>query len=334
MTHQLWALSPATYVPHPIHRSERTWPESNCYVDLWIELLHAARLEPIAALPFTLTIDLESDQWTFFKFPSGDLALLYGADIFELNVWRPLPAHVDSHVADHHPVIVEVDAFHLPDTRGTSYRTDHVKTSIAIQAIDVARRRIGYFHNAGYHQLEGADYEGVFRLDGSLSAAEYLAPYVEVVKLAPRAPATGRTLVDRSLQLLASHLARRPATNPFRRYARQFAADIEWLASQPLVQFHRYAFATLRQFGAAFELASTYLRWLEENGEGDLGACAEPCDLIAVAAKTLQFKTARVVHTHRPFDAAPLLEMMADAWDQVMSALSVRYGGTVATSAL
>ena len=27
----------------------------------------------MAALPFTLTVDLEGDQWTFFKFPLADL---------------------------------------------------------------------------------------------------------------------------------------------------------------------------------------------------------------------------------------------------------------------
>ena len=34
-------LAPAgPYVPHPLHDSGRDWPETNCYVDLWIELLH------------------------------------------------------------------------------------------------------------------------------------------------------------------------------------------------------------------------------------------------------------------------------------------------------
>ena len=50
-------------------RRERAWAETNCYVDLWVELLHALGHDPIAALPFTLAIDFEGDQWTFFKFP-------------------------------------------------------------------------------------------------------------------------------------------------------------------------------------------------------------------------------------------------------------------------
>ena len=39
---------------HPIHGEDRVWAETNCYVDLWIELLHALGLRPLAALPFTL----------------------------------------------------------------------------------------------------------------------------------------------------------------------------------------------------------------------------------------------------------------------------------------
>ena len=54
-------LSPATYARHPLHLADRGWPESNCYVDLWIELLHAHGHEPLAALPFTFTADFEGD---------------------------------------------------------------------------------------------------------------------------------------------------------------------------------------------------------------------------------------------------------------------------------
>ena len=58
-----------------IHRADRDWAETNCYVDIWIELLHAWGFEPIAALPFTFGIDFEGDQWTFYKPPLADLPL-------------------------------------------------------------------------------------------------------------------------------------------------------------------------------------------------------------------------------------------------------------------
>ncbi len=164
MKHCLWDLDAAAYERHALHRGDRAWPESNCYVDLWVELLHTAGAEPVAALPFTLGIDLLGDQWTFFKFPPADLELLYGVEVVELNVWRSLPAHVSEQVVLGRPVIVEVDAFYLPDTAGTSYGVEHVKTSIAIQAVDEHAGRLGYFHNSGYFELCGKDFAGVFRL--------------------------------------------------------------------------------------------------------------------------------------------------------------------------
>ena len=71
MTLQLWNLDSSAYARHPLHCGDRAWPESNCYVDLWIELLHAAGAEPLAALACALAVDVEGDQWTFFKFPLG-----------------------------------------------------------------------------------------------------------------------------------------------------------------------------------------------------------------------------------------------------------------------
>ncbi len=54
-----------------------------------------------------------------------------------------------------------------------------------------------------------------------------------------------------------------------------FDRDLEWLVAEPLSYFHNYAFATLRQCGAAFELAGAYLRWLEAGGECGLERAAE-----------------------------------------------------------
>ncbi|HEY8050190.1 MAG TPA: DUF1839 family protein, partial [Ramlibacter sp.] len=33
---------------HSLHSPQADWPEKNCYIDLWIELLHALGLEPLA----------------------------------------------------------------------------------------------------------------------------------------------------------------------------------------------------------------------------------------------------------------------------------------------
>src|SRR5690606_41003105 len=95
---QVKALNPANYERHLIHGAERTWAETNCYVDVLVELLHGLGYEPIAALPFTLRIDFEGDQWSFFKFPHEDLFALYGLEIQEFNPWLSLVQHVETQV--------------------------------------------------------------------------------------------------------------------------------------------------------------------------------------------------------------------------------------------
>ncbi len=70
-------LDPSRYTRSPLHADDRIWPEKNCYVDIWIEVLNALQLEARAILPFVLALDFEGDQWTFFKPPHGELHELY-----------------------------------------------------------------------------------------------------------------------------------------------------------------------------------------------------------------------------------------------------------------
>src|SRR5215831_18263466 len=87
-------VAAAGYVPHALHGSTAIWTEKNCYVDLWIELLHSLGIDPRAMLGFTVAVDFEGDQWTFFKPSHRDLQDLYGIDVQELSVWRPIRDHV------------------------------------------------------------------------------------------------------------------------------------------------------------------------------------------------------------------------------------------------
>lgn len=317
-------LDAARYTRHELHDLDRDWPETNCYVDLWIEALHAAGLEPHAMLPFVFAIDLEGDQWTFIKPPLADLDRLYGIDVIELNVWRPLAAHLEDQVARGRLPIVEVDAFHLPDAAGTTYHLAHGKTSIGIHSIDLGRRRLGYFHNGGCFGLDGDDFAGVFRLD--TARADDLPPYVEVAKLNVRPPLAGRAMLDASRDLLRRHLERRPAANPFARYAAQVDRDLTSLVGSDLAAFHAYAFSTLRQCGAAFELGGSYLRWRQRLGDAGLDDAVRQCAIISSSAKALQFKAARAAGAGRTFDPAPLLQTMAEAWDGVMRQLDAARG--------
>ena len=320
--HQILRLDPATYQPHIIHTQERDWAETNCYVDIWIELLHALGHEPIAALPYTLAIDFEGDQWTFFKFPLADLYTLYGLDVQELAIWKPLVTHVEEQVKRGRPVLVELDSFYLPDTAGSAYRIAHVKSTVAVTEIDVANNHMGYFHGQGYYHLDGDDFIDVFRLRGEPEPA-VLAPYVEFVKI--REPGGGDTLLERSLGLLRHQLALLPQTNPFAKFKPQFAEDLEWLKQQDLETFHQYSFATLRQFGACYELAANYLNWLRAGGEAQLEDIIQNIRSISETAKVYQFQLARTVSRKKSLDLSPL-DSMAQYWDAAMSGLKQRYG--------
>lgn len=324
MTGVLRALDPGSYRAHALHTTDRVWPQANCYVDLWIELLHGNGYDPMAACAFTLTTDLEGDQWTFFKFPLADLERIYGISVIELNVWRPLVAHLVDQLEQGRAVIPEVDAYYLPDTAGTSYRTEHVKTSIAVQHLDVAERRLGYFHNAGYYEVGGDDFTNLLRLEGHLAGPEFLPPYVEVARFGPR-PVPDADLSASAVALLRTHLERSPAINPFHRYAARFESDLQWLRHEPLPVFHGYAFATLRQFGAAFETAALFLQWLEVRGEPGLAPAIAAFLDIAATAKSLQFRTARLVGAGKPFATAPFLDGLAASWDTGFSLLRSRY---------
>ena len=328
MTAAILSLDPATYQRHALHQGERAWQETNCYVDLWIELLHAFGLDPVAGMAFTVAMDFEGDQWTFFKQPLADLYILYGVDVQELTIWRPLLQHVVEQVSLGKPVLVEVDAYYLPDTAGVSYKIDHTKTTIAVQSIDAEARTIGYFHNAGYFTLSGDDFDNLFRVEGATAndGAVWLPPYTEIVKLGALQKRSPEELAPLAVDLLRVHLARRPFDNPVRRFQRQFADDVQRLSSGPMQTFHQYAFATLRQCGACAEIAAAFLQWLEQHGEHDIGPAVDGFQTIATGAKTLQFQVARAVNAKRTVDFTPALDTMAAAWESAIGHLVTRYG--------
>jgi hypothetical protein len=317
-------LDPSTYRRHALHGEDRTWAETNCYTDLLIELAHGLGFEPLAMLPFTLAIDFEGDQWTFFKPPAADLHELYGFDLQELAIWRPLVEHVAEQVEAGRPVLVELDSWFLPDTAGTAYRLAHTKTTVGVNEIDVARGRLGYFHNAGYFALEGEDFREVFQLGGA-PHERVLPPYVEYVKWrANFIPPRGAALAEASRPLLARHLARAPRDNPFPRFRARLERDLEGLMRAGIERFHAYSFANLRQYGACFELGEAYLRWLGSHGVAGVETPALALRNIAETAKRLQFQLARSMSRGKPLDLAPI-DAMAAQWTLAMGELQSRF---------
>lgn len=319
-------LDPATYQRHLIHGEHRTWVETNCYTDVIVELLHGMGHEPLAAMAFTLAIDFEGDQWTFFKFEHADLMRLYGFEIHELAPWRPLVAHIEEQVAQGHPVLVELDSFFLPDTAGTAYKLAHVKSTVSVNAIDPAREWMGYFHNQGYHTLEGQDFRDIFQTEG-LVHARMMPPYIEYVKFLRhfRKP-SAQEQVAISLELLKDQLSRAPERNPFVPFKARLEADSEWLLNADIELFHAYSFATFRQFGACYELAATYLQWLGQQGVEGLAEAEAAFREISTTTKAYQFQLARSMARKRPFDVA-VIDALGAAWDRGMGALRTRFPG-------
>ena len=317
------ALDPGSYRPHPLHAAERAWPETNCYVDLWIEVLSSLGLPPEAMLGFTVAQDFEGDQVGFFKVPLEDLEQLYGIRVGELAIFDHVEAHILTQIDRGRLCLVEMDSYFLPDTAGISYRRHHGKTTVGIDRLDPAQRRMAYFHNGGYFALEGEDFDGLFRR-GPFGGLEVpFLPYTEFAKFDHVLRRDDWRTV--SLELLRRHLARRPAANPVAAFAAAFPGQARALAGRDAGLFDTYAFNTLRQLGANFGLLAGYLDWLQSTGETGLAEAAAAAATICDTAKVTQFQLARALARQR-FDAlATQLDPAVAAWDQLMDRLDRRY---------
>jgi len=315
-------LDPASYKPHALHQAERMWPETNCYVDLWIETLHAFGSEPEAMLGFTLTQDFEGDQFTFFKVPLEDLEALYGIRCTELAIYDRVEAHVAEQLKRGRLCLVEMDSFYMPDTHGVGYRHEHGKTTVAINRLDVASRSIDYFHNAGFFNLEGDDFDGLFHMKDGPEDLPFL-PYTEFAKFPVQRPAHDHLHLHAE-RLAIQHFARRPVDNPVAAFAKAFPGQVEKLAGRPFDFFHKYAFNTLRQLGANFDLAAAHLDWL--HPDGSLAGAAGHARRISEVAKATQFQVARAVARRKFEPLATALDPAIEAWDALMRDLAGRLG--------
>ena len=289
------SLSPQRYVSHALHDGTRDWPETNCYVDVWIEVLNALNEDATAALGFTVAQDFEGDHFTFSKFPLDDLYEQFGLEVQELAIYDTLETHIVEQTSRGRMVIVEVDGFFLPDTRGVSYKLEHTKTTIAINRIDTSRRELDYFHGPGFYALSGEDYDGVLRTGASPQAE--LFPYAEFVKFERRKRLDAST----SLTLLRRHLGRRPLENPVAAFRARVRDQVRSAAERPNGFIHKYAFNTARQLGMNFELLGSHLSWLVAKGAGwtKLQSSVESCKALSSGAKAFQFQLARAIARKR-----------------------------------
>lgn len=315
------------YPRHAVHREDALWVEKNCYVDVVIELLHALGVEPLAVLGSTVTVDFEGDNFTFYKPDHDDLRRFYGVDIQELNVWLPLLEHAVRHVGAGKFLSTEADAFWLPDTSGTDYRRQHVKSTIIMADVDVGAKRLGYFHNAGYFELEGEDFDRTFRMIPPAPDAVVLPLFAELVRVDRlRTPSAGE-LAAMARERLRVHHERRPHANPVDRFHAQFVADLPLLQDKGLTHYHAWAFATTRQLGASMELLAHHLAWLSTlTPSAHLTAASGLFLQLSSAAKTFILKAARAVNSKRPFDATTAFGEMSESWARGMDEIGAEVG--------
>jgi hypothetical protein len=304
---------PATYQPHAIHSSERTYIETNCFTDIISELLHARGDEPVATFGSFVRMDFENDQWTFFKPLAVDMETLFGVDIHEVQPYRSIALQVQEVIALGRTMTIELDAWYLPDTAATSYRKAHVKTGVIAEAIDVDGERFRYFHNASLYELSGEDFRGAFRL-GTDWSDDVLPPYTELIRFDAGRALRGEDLRDASRSILRGHLQRVVPGNPFDRFEQRFTVDLPKLLAGDEAIYHAYAFATFRMAGAGFELLASHVDWLlGEEGSRASAAMGE----IVGGCKVLGFKLAR----RRAFDPTDAMRTLSDAWTEAMGAL-------------
>lgn len=299
---------------------ECDWPMTNCYVDAWMLVLRAWGFDPLAGLGVTVAQDYQADQFTFFKYLPEDLEQLYGVIVGELCIWRALETQIATQVGLGRLAFVEVDGYYLPDTRATSYRAQHTKTTIAVDAMDLGAGRLSYMHNVGHYALTGDDYAGVFRkLPGQDAVDDVLPPYVEIARR--RWPSLrDAALTEAAVATLRRHLRRRPEHNPIRAYRADFAAQMDWLMAHP-DRFHDYAFGVFRQLGANFQLLAAHINWLGSCGMNYLVSASRAAAEISASTKAMQFKVARIAGRRRfdPCDA--LFDTLEQRYEAVLGGL-------------
>jgi len=297
--------------PHRLHSPDRTWPQTNCSVDLWIEIIASLGLDPVAMLAFTVGLDFEGDQFTFLKVPFRDLEDLYGVQVLELAIFDDVLGHVETQLHRGRLTLVEVDSFFLPDTRGISYRSQHGKTTIGICGMERDAKRLDYFHNTGRYSLGGDDFDGLFR--GYAQPGIPFLPYCEFVKFDAIAEVDLRRVARSQLE---RHLRLRPGVNPIPAFAKTLPHLAETASLQGMEAVHAAAFNTFRQLGANFQLLGDFLQWLGSFEKASIEAFA-----ISDLSKQAQFQFMRACARQQFAPLATCLDATVLAYDRLFDYL-------------
>jgi len=308
--------------PHPWHSGERVWTTANSHVDVWVELLHTMDLDPAPVLLSTICADFEGDQWTHTNVSRADLWAAYGIAVDDLCVWRPLLAHLVEQFDRGNAVLVEVDAFHLPALIGTIYQRQHVKTLIAATGYDRHAHRLRYLHGTAGADVGGRDLDAL--LTAGIGSAQ-LPPSSWIVKLDRMSPRTPAERAQVGVALARLHGTRIPARNPVRLFGEALRLHGVWLAGGDAEHYERWAFATLHQCGASFELAADVCAWLASHGQ-PVEPAIPPLRSLALSARALHDRLVRVSQSGKMPDVMHSIDDMARSWDEAMFVLRPLYG--------
>ena len=150
-------------------------------------------------------------------------------------------------------------------------------------------------------------------------SVDVLPPYIEFVRGDRVAPCPADDLREAAAETLAVQVERLPVDNPVRRFGERLEVDLPRLLDDQGA-YHLYAFATVRQCGAAWEAAATYFDWLADGEDGTHARAAVTYTALAGSAKTLLFKLARASAKGRLLDPAPDIDEMAGLWDEAAEA--------------
>ena len=318
------------------------WPANGGRLAAWVEVLASLGLDPHPLWAAAVALDFEGDQCTAVEPSRDELRALYGLDVHELVVWRPLAEHAIEHLAAGRALVVEADAFWLPVD--AEYHRNHVKRTIVLNEIDLDAHRIAFFHASGYVEARGDDVAHLLGLEDDASDLEAIAdwrgtrvaqvgaaavaldegrlpPHAQFIRADRRVARSTEELRMLALHHLGNHLAFRPATNPLRRFAARIADDLPLLREYGTVYYEDWASCTTRQLAGAFELAARGLAWQDEPADSPLRDAARAFEQLAHDARTLDQKLGRAVASTRNADTKKLLETMARCWDDGMAAL-------------
>ena len=303
------ALSPEGFRQHPMHREESVWSNTNCYLDVWIELLHGLGHAPEPLFAAAVAATAQGTQFEFLKVDHRDLEEVTGIRVGEHDIWLGLQEQVMLQLEAGNPMLIEADAFWLPDTRGVSYGQEHTKTSIVVLHADPEAGELVYLHNEGLHRLDGADLDHV--LGAGRSQGIVPSPYTELVSLAGLRDPLEVDSAAQTRRLLRLHAARAPESNPVAELMDILRSRFDWLGETGMDGYHALCFETTRQLGVVAMLAAAACRHAEVP---ELVPAAQAWSAVSEEAKGMQFQLARLARGRRSSALAATMDSAVQHW--------------------